>query len=260
MRKTLNALMATLLLAGLLSGCGNKQTADQSLESPNDSLLSSNPSEQTTGNITPQTEYQPPQQEQTAPPPATKPASKPKPKPAPKPAPAPENPGVMVPAGTAIKITTDAKISSALANPGDTWTGVVKEPVVIGTMAPIPAGSTVTGVVSGAHPAQKGTRAFLVLAVTSINVNGKSYPVSAGTDSIIAGSTRARNLGAIGAAAGAGALIGRAVGGSGKGALIGGLIGAGAATGAVAASKGYQVEIKPGTELVFDVNESVTMK
>jgi hypothetical protein len=261
MRKSLYTLMATLLLTGLLSGCGSKQTADQSLESPSDSLLSSNPSEQTPGNITPQTEYQPQQEAPPANPPATHQTSKPKPKPAPPaPAPAPQNPGVTVPAGTAIKITTDAKISSETANPGDTWTGVVKEPVIIGSMAPIPAGSTVTGVVSGTHPAQKGTRAFLVLAVTSINVGGHTYPVSAGTDSIIAGSTRARNLGAIGGSAAAGALIGRAVGGSGKGALIGGLIGAAAGTGAVAASKGYQVEVKPGTELTFDVNESVTMR
>ena len=259
MRKTLNVLMATLMLAGLLTGCGSKQTADQSLESANDSLLSSNPSEQTPGNITPQTEYQPQQQ---APPPATTPSrpASTTPKPKPKPAPAPSNPGITVPAGTAIKITTDAKISSETANPGDTWTGVVKEPVIIGTAAPIPAGSTVEGVVTGSHPAQKGSRAFLVLAVKSINVNGKSYAVSAGTDSIIAGSTRARNLGAIAGSAAAGALIGKAVGGSGKGALIGGLIGAGAATGAVAASKGYQVDVKPGTEITFDVNESVVMR
>ena len=257
MRATLNALIATLMMAGLLSSCGSKQTADQSLESANDSLLAGNPSEQTPGNITPQTEYQPPPQQQSPPP--SRPASNPRPS-APRPRPAPVNPGVTIPAGTAIKITTDAKVSSETANPGDTWTGVVKEPVIIGSAAPIPAGSTVVGVVTGSHPAQKGTRAFLVLAVKSINVNGKSYPVSAGTDSIIAGSTRARNLGAIAGGAAAGALIGKAVGGGGKGALIGGLIGAAAGTGAVAASKGYQVEIKPGTELTFDVNESVVMR
>src|SRR4030095_4096162 len=101
MRKSLYALMATLLLTGLLSGCGSKQTADQSLESPSDSLLASNPSEQTPGNITPQTEYQP-QQEAPPPNPApTRTTSKPKPKPAPPaPAPAPQHHGVSVPVGT----------------------------------------------------------------------------------------------------------------------------------------------------------------
>jgi hypothetical protein len=137
---------------------------------------------------------------------------------------------------------------------------VVKDPVVIGTNAPIPAGSTVQGVVSGVSPAAKGGRAFLVLAVRSITIQGKSEPISASADSIIAGSTRARNLGAIAGSAAAGALIGRAVGGSGKGALIGGLLGGAAATGAVAASKGYQVELKEGTELTFTTGESVVLK
>ena len=48
--------------------------------------------------------------------------------------------------------------------------------------------------------------------------------------------------------------------GGNKGALIGGLLGGGAATGAVAKSKGYQVVLKPGTELTFTVSRSVVMK
>jgi outer membrane lipoprotein SlyB len=90
-------------------------------------------------------------------------------------------------------------------------------------------------------------------------VAGKEHTVAAGTDSIIAGSPRARNLGAIAGSAAAGALIGKAVGG-GKGALIGGILGGATATGVVAKSKGYQVVLKPGTELTFNVNHSVAMK
>jgi hypothetical protein len=157
-------------------------------------------------------------------------------------------------------VTVDAQISSETAQPGDTWTGQVKEPVVVGTAAPIPAGSIVRGVITGSEAAQRGNRAFLVLSVTSITVAGKEYSVAAGTDSIIAGSPRARNLGAIAGGTAAGALIGKAVSGSGKGALIGGLLGGAAATGAVAKSKGYQVVLKPGTELTFTVDRSVAMK
>ena len=43
-----------------------------------------------------------------------------------------------------------------------------------------------------------------------VTVNGKDIAVSAGTDSIIAGSPTARNLGAIGAGAAAGAALGMA--------------------------------------------------
>lgn len=56
------------------------------------------------------------------------------------------------------------------------------------------------------------------------------------------------------------ALIGKAVGGSNEGALIGGLLGGGAATGAVVASKGYQVVIKPRTQVTFTVNRAVAIR
>jgi len=121
------------------------------------------------------------------------------------------------------------------------------------------AGSVVTGTITEAVPAQKGSLAKLGLAVTSITSNGNKVAVDAGTESIEAGSPRARNLGAIAGGAAAGALIGRAIGGGGKGALIGGLIGGAAAGGAVAKSKGYQVVLKEGTALTFNVKQPVTV-
>lgn len=263
MPRSFRLVSASLLLIAAV-GCGNKQQANQESSSV-DSLLASNPSEQSSGNITPQQEYK---QQAQAPPtaaPATKPASKPATKhkstsSSGAASTAKSEPGVTVPSGTAIKIAVAARVTSETAQPGDTWSGTVKEPVVIGDRVAIPAGSTVTGVVSGAKAAVKGSRAFLVLAVKSVDVNGKSYPLSASADSMIAGSTRARNVGAVAGGAAAGALLGKAIGGSGKGALIGGLIGGAAATGAVAASKGYQVEVKEGAEVTFNVNESVTMR
>jgi hypothetical protein len=150
-------------------------------------------------------------------------------------------------------------LTSETATVGQEWTGSIAEAVVVGNMAPFPSGSVVHGVVDGVLPAEKGDRAVLVLRVTSIEANGKSHNIVATSDSIIAGSTRARNLGAIAGSAGAGALIGRAIGGSGKGALIGGLIGGAAATGAVAKSKGYQATVKEGVELVFHVDRDTKL-
>jgi hypothetical protein len=190
-------------------------------------------------------------------------ASKPKPKPAPPKDVTPSQPvarGITVPAGTAIKINVAAQITSETAMSGDTWSGVVTEPLVIGTSAPIPAGSKVSGVIASAKAAEQGSRAHLVLAVRTIEVGGRTYHVHATAESLIAGSTRARNVGAVAGSAGAGALIGKAVSGSGKGALVGGLIGGLVGTSAVAASKGYQVTIKDGTELVFTTDDVVVMK
>lgn len=256
MRRVTSSMIAVLALTALLAGCG--QRSDIAEETSADSLLAASPTEQTPGDLTPQTEYQEPAQEASRPAPTT---SRPRPRPSPSAErPAPEPTGPTLSAGTSIPVTTDAKISSETAQPGDTWTGVVSQAIVVDGVPVIPAGSTVTGVVTGAEPAERGSRAFLVLAVKSVTVNGETHAVSARTDSIVAGSTRARNLGAIAGGAAAGALIGKAVGGSGKGALIGGLIGGAAATGAVAKSKGYQVELKEGTALTFTVNNSVVMR
>jgi hypothetical protein len=253
-----------LLIALALSGCAQK--SEQANETASDSLLAANPVEPPQTGITPQTEYQPEQQQkETPPPPTPKPvASKPKPKPAPpKETETPSAPvarGVTVPAGTGIKISVNAAITSETAQSGDTWSGEVTEPLVIGTNAPIPAGSKVSGVISSAKTAEKGSRAHLVLAVRTIEVNGRTYHIHATADSLIAGSTRARNVGAVAGSAGAGALIGKAIGGGGKGALIGGVVGGLIGTGAVASTKGYQVTVKEGTELTFTTDDVVVMK
>jgi hypothetical protein len=123
-----------------------------------------------------------------------------------------------------------------------------------------PAGSTVTGTVTEAVPAEKGSLARLGVEVNAITVNGTRHAVDAGTEAIVAGSPRARNLGAIAGGAAAGALIGKAVGGSGKGALIGGLLGGAAAGAGVAKSKGYQVVLKEGTVVTFNVKAPVTIR
>jgi hypothetical protein len=237
MRRVLLYSTVASLLVVALSACGQK--TEQLADATSDSLLSSNPVEQPAGDISPQTDYQTPEQPAQSEPPAPAPSrstprrtpSRPSEPPASRPA---EPSGTLVAAGTALQIAVSSPISSETANVGDAWSGEVKEAVIIGSDVVIPAGSQVEGVVTGARGAQKGDRAALDLAVRSITVNGKSWNVSAGTDSIIAGSTRARNLGAIAGGAAAGALLGKAIGGSNKGAVIGGIIGGAAAGGAVA--------------------------
>ncbi len=270
MRRVVIVCAIAVSLIAAVSSC-SKKADNLASQTSSDSLLASNPVEQPQGNLTPQTQYQPPQEQKNEPPaPAPTPRAK-KPARSHTSTPAASTPssssqsssssgdkGVMLEAGTPIDVTVQTQISTETAHAGDTWTGLVKENVIVGDRVVIPAGSTVTGEVVSAIPAgqQKGTKATLDLAVKSVDVNGTSHPVSAGTESIVAGSPRARNLGAIAGSAAAGALIGKAVGGSGKGALIGGLIGGAAATGVVAASKGYQVVIKEGTVIKFSVSQN----
>lgn len=246
-------------VAAVVAVAGCSTTKQETMETTSDSLVAANPQEQTEGSITPESNVEQPQTTEPAPvTPAPRPR-RPTPRPSPEPqAPAP-NRGVTVPAGTSIAVSVNTKITSETAQAGDTWVGVVKDAVVVDGHTVIPAGSTVSGTVTASKPAKKGDRAMLDLGITSVNVDGKSYSVSGGTEEIIAGSTRARNLGAVAGGAAAGAIIGKAVGGSGKGALIGGLLGGAAAGAGVAASSGYQVVIKEGTDITFTTSESVTL-
>jgi hypothetical protein len=163
--------------------------------------------------------------------------------------------GVTVPSGTSLDVTLGTGLSSASASVGDAWTGAV-----VNGRDGIPAGSAVNGTVSAVKAAQKGDRAMLDLRLTSITVEGHRYAVHGGTEAVVAGSTRARNLGAIAASAAGGALVGQAVSGSGKGALVGAVVGGGVATGVVAASDGYQVALKSGTQLTFTTSEAVAVR
>lgn len=242
------AALAALLLA---TGCAKQQTATTTANGT-DSLLASSPQETPSGNLKPQNAYQP------EPSPGNEPRrSRPAPREPRRPSAGPTR---MIPSGTRLEVALHTTISSATANVGDTWTGTVENPVEVDGRVLIPAGSTVTGTVSDARPASRGDRAMIDLALSSVHVEGHTYRVHGGTEAVVAGSTRARNLGAIAAGAGAGALIGHAVGGSGKGTLIGGLLGGAAAGGAVAASKGYQVVLKSGTRIDFTTSEAVAVR
>lgn len=261
MRRTFSAFSLALLLGASLVGCAQKTDETVLSDTSTDSLLSTNPVEQPQGDLTPQEQYQSDPRTQSPPAPvATTPRTPARPKPKPSTPPVVTPSGVTVAAGTPIDIAVNSQISTKTAQVGETWTGSVKENVIVGNTVVIPAGSIVTGVVNVAKPAEKGSLATLGLAVRSISVGGHDHMVAASTEPIEAGSPRARNLGAIAGGAAAGALIGKAAGGGGKGALIGGLIGGVAAGAGVAASKGYQVELKEGTVLTFSVDQSVLVK
>lgn len=169
-------------------------------------------------------------------------------------------PRIAVPSGTHMRVRLTTTVSSETARIGDAWSGVIVDPVRAGGREVLAAGTEVRGTVTGALEAKRGSRAMLDIVVEEITVDGRTVPLNAVTEPVIAGSPRARNLGGIAGGAAAGALIGKAVGGDGKDAAIGGLIGGAAATGVVARSKGYQVVFTPRTVLVFTVNEGVAMR
>jgi hypothetical protein len=165
-----------------------------------------------------------------------------------------------LPSGTSIEVTLSTPLTSETASIGDAWSGSTRNALSIDGRSVVPAGSPVTGTVTSVTQAHKGDRAMLDLGLSSVTAEGHTYHVHGTMESVIAGSTRARNLGAIGAATAAGALVGHAIGGSTKGTVIGALVGGGAATGVVSQTKGWQVVLKAGTPLTFTTNESVAVR
>ena len=159
--------------------------------------------------------------------------------------------GLGLASGTPVAVSLHTSLSSKTAYAGQSWSGVVTEPVYRNGREVIPAGSAVRGVVSVARPAERGSRATLQLALRSVAVNGRSFSLRGSSEAVTAGSPRLRNVGAVAGGAAAGALLGKVIGHSGKATLIGALIGGGAGTAAVAASHGYQATMAAGREVQF---------
>jgi hypothetical protein len=165
----------------------------------------------------------------------------------------------VVPAGTTMSVRLDEKISTEHATNGDRWSGTVSQSVYSGGREAIPAGSHVTGVVTRTAHGTHNSRARLDLAVREVTVDGRSYAVAAEAPPIIAGTKRAKKIGAILGGAAAGALVGRAVSGSKRGTLIGGALG-GAATYGLTRDAFRTLQLKPGTVVQFTTREEMVAR
>jgi hypothetical protein len=145
-------------------------------------------------------------------------------------APAPPPP-VEVPAGTALTIRIDQRISSKHSRAGEKFTGEIVDAVKDSSGNDlIPKGSPVGGVVVFAKRRGhfKGA-AELELRLTSLTLHGQRYPLDTKDVQERKKGKGKRTAGLIGGGAGLGMLIGGVASG-GTGLVIGGLAGAGAGT------------------------------
>jgi len=162
-------------------------------------------------------------------------------------------------------IATTATISSRTAKPGDAFTARVLADVqdAAGRVS-IPAGSlvsgTITAVKSAPNPSSPGT---LTLAVNSIAVNGRSYPIDATIDSLaterhgrpISGGDAAK----VGVGAAAGAIVGQIIGKNSKGTIIGAAVGAAAGGAYAAATKDGDISLPAGTHILVTLSQRLTI-
>ena len=162
-------------------------------------------------------------------------------------------------------MATTATISSRSAKPGDVFTARVVADVqdAAGRVA-IPAGSlvsgTVTDVKSAPNPSSPGT---LTLAVNSVAVNGRSYPINASIDSLatersgrpISGGDALK----VGVGAAAGAIVGQIIGKNSKGTIIGAVVGGLAGAGYAAATKDGDISLPAGTHILVTVTQRLNI-
>lgn len=166
---------------------------------------------------------------------------------------------VTVPAGTQISIRLNDEINSETAQVGDVFHGSISTPIQVEGRTVVPTSADVEGRVVDVKSAGrfKG-QSDLVIELTSLHMNGKTYPLATDRWSK-QGSSRGKATAAkVGGGAAVGAILGGIFGG-GKGAAIGAAAGAGAGTGVSAATKGQQIILKPETVLAFQLQNSISV-
>jgi BON domain len=174
------------------------------------------------------------------------------------PVPPPPQP-IVVPSGTALTVRLGQAVGSKTSQTGQTFLATLAQPVTVSGTPAIPAGSTIGGTVVSAKAKGKiKGEGELVLALTSITVNGKTYSIKTATlDSTVKGKGK-RTAVATGGGAAGGALIGGIAGG-GKGAGIGALVGAGAGFVGGTFTGNKQIEYPAESALTFQLSAPLTL-
>jgi hypothetical protein len=161
-----------------------------------------------------------------------------------------------LPAGVIISVRTNQWLSSDRNHPGDIFTAVLDQPLVVHGWVVARRGQTVTGRVDVAQKSSEDNGVSkLGLEITELTlVDGEQVPVStemrqAGPAPSAPGSTE-RNVATVGTTTVLGTIIGAAVGG-GQGAAVGAGLGATAGLAAVLYTRGRPTTVAPEALLSF---------
>jgi len=150
---------------------------------------------------------------------------------------------ITLPYGTVLAVRLTETLSSDLNQRGDTFLASLASPIVVGDRVIVPEGASVKGKIVDARNAKlfRGKSA-LVVEVTHLTYNGRTYELRSSQYSKRGASRNAYAAAAITGGAGVGAIIGTVLG-RGKGAAIGAALGAVAGTGVQAVTKPASVEL-----------------
>jgi BON domain len=156
---------------------------------------------------------------------------------------------IIVPYGTGLAVRLTENLSSARNQPGDAFFADLAAPIVIGNRVIVPEGAGVTGRIVDARNARRfGGRSALVIELTQLAFNGRTYELRSSQYSKQGASRNAYAAAAITAGTGVGAVIGTVLG-RGKGTAIGAVLGAAAGTGVQAVTKSAAAELSAESTL-----------
>jgi len=158
---------------------------------------------------------------------------------------------VTLPVGTPITIRTSTNIDTDRNRVGDVFDATLDEALVSGDRTIAPRGTTVKGRIAYAKESGKLTgQAQLILELTEMVVNGKSYLLRTSDYSEVGASRTNRTAATVGGTAALGAIIG-AIAGGGTGAAVGAASGAAVGTGVQVMTRGQVLKIPAETVLEF---------
>lgn len=158
---------------------------------------------------------------------------------------------VTVPKGMALIVRTTTEIDTERNRVGDPFEAILDEDLLSGTQTVANRGSLLKGKIAYAKESGKLTgQSQLVLELTDMVANGKTYPLRSSDYTEMGASRGNRTAATVGGTAALGAIIG-AIAGGGKGAAIGGVSGAAVGTGVQVITRGEVLRIPAETVLEF---------
>lgn len=167
---------------------------------------------------------------------------------------------VTIPTGTTLTLKLTTAVASDTSHVEDRVGAELTDPVRMDGRDVLPAGATVSGVVTDADDAGrvKG-RALVAFRFTSLRTGGEQYEMQTASVSRLAPATKGEDAAKIGIGAGAGAVVGGIVGGK-KGAAQGAAVGGAAGTGVVLATKGQEVRLAPGADVTTQLTAPLAVR
>lgn len=166
---------------------------------------------------------------------------------------------VTIPQGSVIMVRMQSGVSSATAQPGETFSATLDSPIVAEGRTVLKQGTAVMGkVVSARRSGRLQDPGYIKLTLVSVSIDGKQVPIDTSSVSAKGASHKKRNVAMIGGGSGAGALIG-ALAGGGKGALIGAGVGAAAGTTGAYATGKKDVGFGPERRLSFRLTQPLVI-